>query len=206
MLIRNVVFDLGNVLISYKPEDFHLKNGESAENTKLFINDVYNSREWQLIDKGEMSVEKAVASIASRSSLSATEIARIFNLREELLFPIDQNVLLLKRLKSARFGLFYVSNFAEDMFSVLSKKYNFFTLFDGGVYSAAVKMLKPDPEIFRRLINDYSLKASESLFIDDLQQNTEAASREGFLTLHLTQADNLEEELRKLLPEAFLSN
>jgi HAD superfamily hydrolase (TIGR01509 family) len=206
MPIRNLVFDLGNVLISYHPEDFHLKKGDSPENTELFISDVYNSPEWQLIDKGEMSVEEAVESIASRSSLQGPEIARIFSLREELLFAIDQNTSLLKRLKKARFGLYYISNFPEDMFSLLSRKYEFFSLFDGGIYSASVKILKPDPEIFRRLINDYRLKASESLFIDDLKQNADAAAREGFLTLHLTQADMLENELRKLLPEAFLSN
>lgn len=206
MQIRNIVFDLGNVLISYQPEDFHLKKGDSAENTELFISDVYNSPEWQLIDKGEMSVDEAVMSIASRSCLSGSEIARIFNLREELLSAIDINIALLKQLKTARFGLYYISNFAEDMFSLLSKKYEFFTLFDGGIYSASVKILKPDPEIFRRLIKDCNLKASESLFIDDLKQNTDAAAREGFLTLHLTQADKLEEELRVLVPEAFFNN
>jgi HAD superfamily hydrolase (TIGR01509 family) len=206
MHIRNIVFDLGNVLISYNPEDFHLKKGDSAEDTELFISDVYRSPEWQLIDKGEMTVEEAILSIATRSTLTAPEIARIFKLREELLFAIDQNTSLLKRLKKARFGLYYISNFPHDMFDVLSKKYDFFRFFDGGIYSASVKVLKPDPEIYRRLIKDYQLNASESLFIDDLQKNIDSAGREGFLTLHLTQAEKLEQELRALLPEAFVNN
>ncbi len=203
MPIRNIVFDLGNVLISYNPEDFHLKKGDSAENTELFISDVYKSPEWQLIDKGEMTVEEAIPSIASRSTLTEPEIARIFKLREELLFAIDHNASLLKQLKKARFGLYYISNFPHDMFDALSKKYDFFRLFDGGIYSASIKVLKPDPEIYKRLIKDYGLIASESLFIDDLKQNAEAAAKEGFLTLHLTQADKLEQELRRLVPEAF---
>lgn len=206
MKIKNVVFDLGNVLISYNPEDFHLTKGDSPESIELFIRDVYQGPEWQLIDKGEMTVEEAILSIASRSALSEAEIARIFKLREELLFAIDGNALLLKRLKNARFGLYYISNFPEDMFGLLSKKYDFFRFFDGGIYSASIKVLKPDPEIYRRLINNYDLIASESLFIDDLKQNVDAASHEGFVTLHLTKAEALEEELKRLLPEAFVNN
>lgn len=206
MQIKNIVFDLGNVLISYHPEDFHLKKGDSAEDTELFISEVYKSPEWQLIDKGEMTVEEAILSIDSRSTLPEPEIARIFKLREELLFAIDQNTSLLKRLKKARFGLYYISNFPHDMFDVLSKKYDFFRLFDGGIYSASIKVLKPDPEIYRRLIKDYGLIASESLFIDDLKQNVDAAALEGFVTLHLTMAEALEEELKRLLPEAFVNN
>ena len=75
MQIKNIVFDLGNVLISYHPEDFHLKKGDSAEDTELFISEVYKSPEWQLIDKGEMTVEEAILSIDSRSTLPEPEIA-----------------------------------------------------------------------------------------------------------------------------------
>jgi FMN phosphatase YigB (HAD superfamily) len=91
MKIKCIVFDIGNVLISYQPEIFHIERGATKEETETYIRDIYHSPEWQLIDKGVMSVMEAIRSIAQRSALSAQEVARIFDFREELLFPIVQN-------------------------------------------------------------------------------------------------------------------
>jgi len=206
MPINTIIFDLGNVLISYQPHDFHIQLGDSPEKTEAFLKNVYGGPEWQLIDKGVMSVEEAVQSIASRSSLSQQEIARIFDLRGQLLTPIHRNIKLLKSLKKGGLRLYFLSNFPVDMFAILVEKYDFFGQFDGGVYSAAVKVLKPDPEIFRILIRKYNLAPDECLFIDDLNQNIRAAESEGFMTLHLTSHDILEEELRSLIPGAFVNS
>jgi putative hydrolase of the HAD superfamily len=203
MRIRNVVFDLGNVLISYQPESFHLGLGDSPTMTQLYVREIYDSSEWQMIDKGVMTVDEAIESIASRSVLSARETARIFNLREQLLLAIDYNTELLKRLKKAGLHLFYITNFPEDMFSLLSSKYDFFRLFNGGVVSSSEKVLKPDLQIYRILINRYGIDPKESLFIDDLAGNIDGAGKAGFMTMHLSPPEWLEKNLRILLPEAF---
>jgi putative hydrolase of the HAD superfamily len=201
MTIRNIIFDLGNVLISYQPESFHAERGATLEEIRTYIGDVYNSPEWQLIDKGVMSVQEAISSIGSRSVLSHEEIARIFDFREELLFPIENNVKLLKTLKREGFGLYFLSNFPEDMFAVLSKRYNFFLLFDGGVVSSAEKMLKPQPEIYELLLKRYSLETKETIFIDDLLPNILGAESVGLSTIHLARHDDLHRKLAELFPE-----
>jgi len=206
MQIKNIVFDLGNVLISYMPEEFHARQGDSPDKTELYLREVYGGHEWQKIDHGLMTVDAAISSIASRTLMPAQEIARIFDLREELLSEIAGNSALLKTLKNARFGLYYISNFPEDLFRILSAKYEFFRLFDGGVVSSDVKLLKPDPEIYRTLIRRYNINPAESLFIDDLEHNVKGAADEGFITLHLTQAHKLKEHLMALVPRAFIDN
>lgn len=203
MEIKCIVFDLGNVLISYQPEIFHIERGATKEETDTFIRDVYHSPEWQLIDKGEITVREAISSIARRSALSAQEIASIFDYREELLFPIVQNTKLLKSLKNAGIDLYFLSNFPEDMFELLSSKHDFFGEFSGGVVSSAEKLLKPQPEIYQLLIERYGLSPEETLFIDDLLPNIEGAAAAGFRTLHLEDHRNLGRELASLFPGVF---
>ncbi|MBE0676889.1 MAG: HAD family phosphatase [Bacteroidales bacterium] len=201
MTIRNIIFDLGNVLISYQPESFHAERGATRDETLTYIREVYNSPEWQLIDKGVMSVQEAISSIGSRSVLSHAEIALVFDFREELLFPIEKNVALLKTLKKEGFRLYYLSNFPQDMFSLLSRKHHFFSMFDGGVVSSAEKMLKPQPEIYELLLERYSLEKKETIFIDDLLPNILGAESVGLTTIHLTRHDELHGKLAELLPE-----
>lgn len=206
MQIKNIVFDLGNVLISYLPEEFHIKQGDSPDKIELYLREVYGGPEWQKIDHGLMTVDEAVSSIASRTLMPAQEIARIFDLREELLSEITENTALLKTLKNAQYGLYFISNFPDDLYQILSAKYEFFQLFDGGVVSSAVKLVKPDPEIYRTLLRNHNINPAESLFIDDLEHNIKGAAEVGFSTLHLTQTHKLKEHLMTLVPQAFASN
>jgi FMN phosphatase YigB (HAD superfamily) len=199
MQIKNVVFDIGNVLISFRPDEFHRKRGVSSEKIDLYLKEIYHSREWQMIDRGVMTIPEAIISIAGRSSLTTQETAGVFNLLEEMLFPLAENGKLLKPLKMARFSLYFLSNFAEEMFDKVRSKNHFFSYFDGGVLSATVKMLKPEPEIYHELIRKYNIKPAETLFIDDLLPNIEAAGAIGFQTLYLHDHKRLREELLRVL-------
>jgi len=199
MKIRNIVFDIGNVLVSYQPLSFHIQKGDTTEMTELFLREIYYSPEWQRLDQGTITLNEAILSIGERSVLTRQEIARVFMMREELLFPLKENTNLLKSLKKRGYTLFYLSNFPEDMFGVLTAKHGFFKWFDGGVVSSAEKLLKPSPEIFRILVSRYNINPSETLFIDDLLPNIEGAASEGFITLHLPDHTQLRKALGKKL-------
>ncbi len=201
--IKNIIFDIGNVLISYQPEEFHAAQGTAEERIKTYISDIYEGREWQMLDRGTITLRDAIDSIAKRSPLSAAEIASVFEMRDRLLFPLNGNTKLLKPLKNDGIRIFYLSNFPEDMFALLSKRYDFFNEFEGGVVSSHVKLLKPEPEIYRLLLGKYELVAEESLFIDDLERNIEGAARSGFKTLHLPDHRRLKSELQTLFPGIF---
>jgi len=174
-MIKNIVFDLGNVLISFRPSEY-LDKKDYPENIKAkILSDIFASNEWLMLDNGEINTRQAIKSIASKSSLNKDEIAHIFNLRNEIIFPLDQNVRLLPGLKEQGFKLYFLSNFPLDLFEEVKTGYYFFKYFDGGVISSEAKVSKPDKRIYEILLEKYSLAADECLFIDDIEINVKSA-------------------------------
>lgn len=174
-MIRNVIFDLGNVLLSFRPSEYFDKHKYPPAIKATILSDIFSSKEWFMLDKGEITTPEAIDAIALKSSLKKEEIAHIFNLRTDLMFPLDLNVRLLPELKKQGFRLFYLSNFPSDIFDEVRSGYFFFKYFDGGLISADAKFSKPDIEIFRILSEKYSLKPEECLFIDDIEENVKTA-------------------------------
>jgi HAD superfamily hydrolase (TIGR01549 family) len=200
-MIKNIVFDLGNVLISFKPADYLSKLGYTAEIKNVILDDVFRSKEWQLIDKGEISREEASRRISERSTLSRQEIEAAFDLRIKILLPIEGNTGMLPALKKGGFKLYFLSNFPDDIFDEVFDRYPFFRLFDGGFISSRVKSAKPDRRIFEILLEKYSLNPEECLFIDDDESNVRTAVSIGMSCIHLSDPAELHDLVKKRLPE-----
>ena len=196
---RNVVFDLGNVLISFKPSEFLAQKNYNPELSETIMNDIFRSRDWQLVDEGAITISEAISNINTRSSLKRHEITQIFDYRKEILFPLDQNIKILPELKKHGFKLYYLSNFPMDIFEDIRYSYGFFKYFDGGIISAEVKLAKPDARIYRSLIEKYSLIAGECLYIDDLEINVTAAESAGMTGYHTSGSLEISEEIRRRL-------
>jgi glucose-1-phosphatase len=198
-MIKNIVFDLGNVLISFRPA-VYFDNKDYPENIKCkILSDIFASREWLMLDNGDMNTSEAIDSISSKSSLKREEIAHIFNLRTDMMFPLDQNVRLLPELKKQGYKLYFLSNFPLDIFEVIKTGYFFFTYFDGGVISSEVKFSKPHRRIYEILLENYSLTPEESLFIDDIEVNVRAAENLGMKGLITFGSDEISKELAVVL-------
>ena len=200
-MIRNIVFDLGNVLISFRPEEYLLKNNYPEAKRKIIHSDIFGSIEWLLLDNGEISTMEAIDRIAEKSSLRREEIALIFNKRTEIMSDIDENVKLIPRLKKDGYRLYYLSNFPVDIFDEVKRSYSFFRYFDGGIISAVVRYSKPNPEIFRLLLEKYGLSANECLFIDDHEENTIVAVSIGMKGFFTSGSTNISDEFLKSLKE-----
>lgn len=178
-MIKNIIFDLGNVLISFKPSEYLDKNNYPESYKSKILSDIFYSKEWLMLDNGQITTSEAIDSISGRSSLKREEIAHIFNMRTDIFFPIDSNVKLLPGLQKRGFRLYYLSNFPLDIFDEIKNGYYFFRYFVGGLISSEVKISKPDNRIYKLLLENYLLKAEESLFIDDTEINVKAAEALG---------------------------
>jgi putative hydrolase of the HAD superfamily len=198
-MIKNIVFDLGNVLISFKPADYLDKIGFTKEAINIIIRDIFTSREWKLLDNGDITTPEAIDKISERSSLKTEEIASVFNLRKEIMHPVIKNVKLLPVLKKRGFNLYFLSNFPSDIFDEVFKEYEFFKFFNGGIISSKVKSSKPDRRIFDILLNKYSLIADECLFIDDIEINSQAAVSVGMKSIFVPESADLAELIEKKL-------
>ncbi len=198
-MIKNLVFDLGNVLISFRPSEFFDKKNFPETIKSTILTDIFESREWLMLDNGDINTSQAIDLIAEKSSLKREEIAHIFNLRTEMMFPLDSNVRLLPELKKQGFSLYFLSNFPIDIFEEIKTGYFFFTYFDGGVISSEVKFSKPDKRIFEILLEKYRLIPSESLLVDDIEINVRSAESLGMKGLVTYGSDNISDELSAAL-------
>ena len=178
-MIKNIIFDLGNVLISFKPSQYLDKKNYPANLREKILKDIFGSKEWLMLDNGEITTPEAIDSICGHSTLKREEIIHVFNHRTELMYPIDQNARILPDLKKRGFKLYYLSNFPEDIFDEVRTGYYFFTYFDGGLISADAKVSKPDNRIYKLLLQKYNLLPQECLFIDDTEVNVKAAEFNG---------------------------
>ena len=178
-MIKNVVFDIGNVLLSFKPKEYLEKKGYPEKLIDEILAEIFYGSEWLAIDNGDITTGEAIEQIAERTSLSKDVISEMFDSRADILSPLEQNVKLLSKFKQEGYKVYYLSNFSSDLFPEIKNSYSFFNLFDGGIISAVVRVSKPDEAIYRLLIDKYSLIANESLFIDDLEINVKAAEKVG---------------------------
>jgi epoxide hydrolase-like predicted phosphatase len=198
-MVKNIIFDLGNVLISFKPSEYFDKNKYPETIKATILSDIFSSKEWLMLDNGEITTPEAIDAIAKKSSLRKKEIDHIFNLRTDLMFPLNQNVRLLPELKKRGFRLYYLSNFPLDIFDEVRSGYYFFKYFDGGLISAEAKSSKPDNRIYETLLEKYSLIPEETLFIDDIGINVKAAESLGIKGLVTHGSLEISKEIEKAL-------
>jgi len=198
-MIKNIVFDLGNVLISFVPSEF-LKKKNYPENIRnTIMSDIFGSAEWKMLDNGDITTPEAIDAISLKSSLRREEIALIFSFRAEIMFPLDDNVRLLPGLKKQGYKLYYLSNFPLDIFEEIKNGYYFFKYFDGGIISSEVKLSKPDISIYKFLLKQYSLKPGDCLYIDDIETNVRAAESAGMKGIATFGASDISEKLFDVL-------
>jgi len=198
-MIRSVIFDLGNVLISFIPSEYLKKKNYPSTIRNTILRDIFQSEEWKMLDNGVITVNDAIDSIALKSALKREEITLVFNFRREIMFPLDYNIRLLPELKKHGFGVYYLSNFPLDVFEEVRNDYYFFKHFDGGIISAEVKLSKPDPRIYSYILDRYSLIAGECLYIDDIEENVRAAETTGMKGLLTNGSEKISAVLGEVL-------
>ncbi len=198
-MIKNIIFDLGNVLIEYSPEKF-ISKFVAKKNQERFYKRVFKEQEWQDLDRGILEYDEAIKIFTKDLPEEKESIEKLFKENiQGVLFPIEENLKLLPKLKEKGYKLYILSNFHKEAFLEIEKKCEFKKYFDGKIVSYDVKLLKPEKEIYEGLLKKYNLNPEETLFIDDTLVNIESAKKLGILTIHLINKEKLKEELEKIL-------
>ncbi|MGH4139378.1 HAD family hydrolase [Clostridium sp.] len=183
-MIKNIIFDIGNVLLEFNPIDYLKKTFNDGNIEKLLYKEIFQSEEWIHLDRGILTQDQAVNTITLRNPDHEIHIKKCMDNWIDILTPIDSTVKIINDLKEKGYKLYLLSNFHSLAFETICSKYNFFKKFDGGIISYKENLLKPEPEIYTKLLNTYKLNAEECLFIDDTLVNIEAAAKLGIKTLH----------------------
>jgi putative hydrolase of the HAD superfamily len=196
--IRNVVFDLGGVLLEWNADKILARlYYQDKELQALVLKEVFQHADWLSLDKGILDEEAALRLFQGRTGRPLLEMQRLMQAVRESLVPIPSTFELLEALSKEGMNLYCVSNMQAAVFAYLEKQYDFWSKFKGLVISASIKMIKPDAEIFHHLFSRFGLTPSETVFIDDLLPNVESARRVGMHAILFQGADDCRRQLQE---------
>ena len=194
--VKNIVFDLGGVVFARDPRKFEREFIEFF--SYIMLPEMPHF--WEEYDRGVSTYNRVIDDLAEYNNCDR-ELAE-HNLRRSIVTQeeIPATKSLIADLKSAGYKLYVLSNMSLDFIEFLKTK-EVYKYFDGEVVSCYEKVVKPDVEIYKILVDRYSLKADETLFIDDRKSNVEAAQNEGICGFHFSARDPESScsELRKIL-------
>ena len=198
MKVKNIIFDLGGVLIDWNPEYVYLEafkgNRKKMEN---FFDEVCTF-DWNENQDAGYPLADATEDRIALFPEQADLIKMYYGRWEEMLRgPISGTVSILKKLiNNSGYRVFALTNWSAETFPIALKRFDFLHWFEGIVVSGTEKTRKPFPEIYETTLERYGLKASESIFIDDNERNIIAANLFGIQTIKFLNPHQLEEDLK----------
>lgn len=194
-----VVFDLGGVLIDWNPRYFYRKlfNGNEAA-MEHFLATVCTP-EWNEQQDAGRSFAQAVTLLKHQHPDKSELIeAWLTGYPEMLAGPIPGSVAILAELRKRGVPVYAITNWSAETFPVALERFDFLHWFRGILVSGEVKMLKPDPRIFRLLFERFAIDPARAVYVDDHQKNVEAATALGMRGVHFTHAAALRQEFERL--------
>jgi putative hydrolase of the HAD superfamily len=192
----NVVFDLGGVVVTWRPAALAASVFVAPADQALVLDRVIGHPDWIELDRGTLPLEDAIARAAARTGLPRARIEALFAAVPPSLVPMPGSIELVDAVRAAGHRAYVLSNLHRASRDYLDATYDLFRLFDGGVVSCEAAACKPEPAIYRHLLGRHALEASETLFIDDMQANLDAAAAFGIRTLRFEDLASCREGLR----------
>ena len=197
-MLNNIVFDLGNVLLNFKPKEYLKTITDDSQLREKLYENIFNTEYWLELDRGTLTRKQALNKMIARYPAQKDKIIYIMNNWISMLTRKKETISVLEKLYySNKYNLYVLSNFHTYAYQEVKRKYDFFQFFDGIVISAEVKSIKPEREVYEYLLNNYDLQPEATVFIDDTEENIKGAEKLSMKTIHY-QGDEALKKLNKL--------
>jgi putative hydrolase of the HAD superfamily len=197
-MIKNIIFDIGNVLLKF---DYHpyikglLKDDDVIEHVN---NAIWMTGYWNDLDKG-FNTDMIFQKMLEAEPGYEEEIKLVFDNVGQCIKKEDYAIPWIKDLKKRGYRVLFLSNYAEHTMKANHKPLDFLPYMDGGVFSCNEGVVKPDRRIYQILLDRFSLVPEECVFLDDKEENIEAAKALGFHGIEVKNYKQAKEELEQLL-------
>mgnify|MGYP002856681681 CR=1 FL=1 len=199
-MIKNVLFDIGNVLVGFDWTAYiHTLFTDEALIEKL-RSAVWGDGRWDRLDWGA-DFNKVLTSMINAEPECEDELRLMFSHIGGCVSRYDTSIEWITDLKARGYNVYYLSNYSRTIMNAQHEALDFLPLMDGGVFSCDVYLLKPDPAIYRYILRKYSLNPAECVFIDDLERNIQAAINCGMYGIRCDNIGQAQRDLNKLLKE-----
>ena len=198
-MIKNIVFDIGKVLVYFEPEKVMDELGFSAEAKETIIKELFEKPLWEEGDRGALSIAETLQMYIEGAPQYEAEIRSLYENVDRTITMMPHTIPWMKELKERGYKLYIISNYAENTFYKTEEKLEFLQYVDGDIFSYRYKLLKPEPAIYNLLLDTYGLKAQESVFIDDRDSNVEGAIAVGFKGIQFHTYEQAKKELEDML-------
>jgi len=199
-MIKNIVFDFGNVIIKWDTKHILKSYDISNEEEKILEKAIFQSEEWLKLDEGLITLEDAEKIFENRlpNGLKATAKEVMKSWFEKIEFN-EKVCNLIKNLKKEGYKVYGLSNTNIQFYNYM-KNSDIGKYFDGFLISAVEKMMKPNENIYYRLFEKFSLNPEECFFIDDTNENIVASEKCGMkgFTFTINEFEKLENKLQNM--------
>jgi putative hydrolase of the HAD superfamily len=195
---RPIVFDLGGVVVEWLPERLLARMVQDEQARTTLRKDILGHDDWLALDRGTLAGDDAIRRFVGRTGLDQALVTELLDAVGPSLVAKEDTLELIRTLRAAGHPIYYLSNMAHAWFDYIERHRDFWPLFDGGIVSCRVGLLKPEPAIFEHLLERYGLRAGDTIFIDDIPENVAAAATLGISAIRFTDARECARELRAL--------
>ena len=193
-----VVFDLGGVLIDWSPRYLYRKLFQHEADMEYFLANICTAQ-WNLQQDAGRSFAEACGALKLEHPDKADMIDAWFERFDEMMAgPITGTVDILAELRQREVPVYALSNWSAETFPVAQRRFEFLQWFRAIFLSAEVRLVKPDPRIFKYFCESLALRPEQVIYIDDLQHNVEAARTIGMHAIRFSDSASLRQELVQL--------
>ena len=197
-MIRNIVFDIGGVLADFRIREFMMDKGLEGPVIKRILKASVMNPCWGKFERGEVTEEETLLAFIEADPEIAEELRLAFTDLSGMLTMRPFAIPLVRGLKEAGYGVFYLSNYSKKAYEECAESLAFMPFMDGGLVSFRAGKTKPSPDMYRLFLDTCGLRAEECVFVDDTEENVLAAEALGFTGLVFISYEKLLEDLRGL--------
>lgn len=173
--IKNIVFDLGQVLLKYDWEGYLSSLGYKGELYEILADAIFRNPDWETGDAGIVTPEEWEQLFIKNAPEYEEDIKRVYTGIKHTISQFPYVKEWIKLLKEEGYNLYFLSNYSEKLHKDTVHHMDFMVHFEGGIFSYEVKCMKPDLKIYQLLLEKYNLKPAETVFYDDRKVNVDAA-------------------------------